>query len=405
MNGKPFFKNSRVLLMRLLARFHCALLMAVLCAAFYEFLHSTGVFHPALTPMQAYLRGLLFCIPIALSYYAAERLPALWQYLLASLLICGLSWFLLGHPGGAAAAAFVCLLRGRARLSEEKERSAFDAPSLIAMVLFLAAFLVSAIQGMALLQRLSVISAAVYLLIFLFFRGLEELEDYLALNRDMAGLPARRIRRISGGALAAAVLISGLLLLPAAFEASGEFRIALPDREKSHAAVTQPKQEAPAVQGPSLAELLGDDEENAWTIPPVVSYLLYALFIGGLSVLAMYTVYQLFRHFRASYTDSRDVVQFLGEAGGEEEKELGRSRRRPAFLDRSPNAAIRRRYRKWVLRAAPEPPRRWQTPEEIEKSASLSEPQLHGLYEKARYGPAPCTAEDLRALKEMGKKG
>ena len=42
---------------------------------------------------------------------------------------------------------------------------------------------------------------------------------------------------------------------------------------------------------------------------------------------------------------------------------------------------------------------RWAAPEEIERLAGLENQQLHELYEKARYSPDGCTAQENRALK------
>ncbi len=392
---KKFFSCSgRVLLGRVLARFHCALVAAIGCAAVLEVWNHTG--------LTAYLRGLLFCIPVALSYYAEEKLPALWQFLAAALLISCLSGLLLGHIGGFVLALIVFLFRFRSRLSEEKTRSLLDAPFFGVELVFLAAFCLSGFQGLPVLQRLSLISASFYLLILMAFQGLERLDDYLTLNRDMYDLPARRIRRMVGGALAGLLFLTGALLLPAAFGASGEVKLTIPESGRHGAYV--PPQVNRTQDFTSPAELLGG-EGTAWHIPAFVSYILYAVSVALVAALFLFGVYKLFRHFRASFHDSRDVVQFLDSGDTDEAVSAKEAKRkRPAFWDRSPNALIRRKYRKTLLRASASPPKRWQAPAELESEAGVSDPCLHALYEKARYGPAPCTAEDLRALKETGKK-
>ncbi len=400
--------NGRTLLLRLLARFHCALIAAVLCAGVFEFLSTLNVFQALLPSQTVYLRGLLFAVPVALSDYAARKLPALWQYLLAALAITTLSWLLLGHVGGAVLGAVLCFFRGWNRIVEEKGRSAFDAPTYWALLVFLSTFLFSAFRGLPVLQQLSVISIVLYFLICLAFHGLERLEEYLALNRDMSALPARRIQRIVGGALCTALAFSAVLLFPAAFGASGEVRLELPEwRRVQSAPVIEESETSIMAPAQSMEALFGETEASSWQIPAFVSYLLYALAAGAIAALALYTAYKLVRHFRASYTDSHDVVQFLGGSTQEEKPYEGKTvGKRPDFLDRSPNAAIRRRYRKQVLRAVQEPPQSWQSPAEIEAWAGISAPKLHSLYEKARYGPVPCTQEDLRSLKseKFGKE-
>ena len=73
-------------------------------------------------------------------------------------------------------------------------------------------------------------------------------------------------------------------------------------------------------------------------------------------------------------------------------------RDRPRLLDRSPNAVIRRRYRRTILRAAKEPPQPWMSPAEAEAHAKLTgsaTERLHTVYEKARYSPNGCSKQDL----------
>lgn len=396
-----FGANGRVLLLRFLARLHCGLLAAEICVLVLNLLGLVELTE-GVEILPVYLRGLLFGIPVALSYYAAEKLPALWQFLLASLLISGLSWLLLGHPGGAAMAAFVCLFRLRGRLSEEKTRSALDAPSFFGFLPFLVSFCFSAVYTMPALQRLSVFSAVLYLLILLAFRGVERIEGYLSLNRDMRGVPARRVQRIAGAAVAAALLLGAVLLIPPALGWSGNFQLKLPEFQ-SHAHTSLAEIEVSESQGVPMSELFGEEGQPIFQIPAFVSYLLYALIAIGLIALLLYGVYKLFKNFRLSYADGHDVIEALSDGLDEAASVYGERRKRLSSLDRSPNAAIRRKYRKQVLRASKELPKRWQSPGEIEAYAGMEEPRLHELYEKARYSLTPCTSEDVWELKGTPK--
>lgn len=385
--------SPRRLLMRLLGRFHAALLVAIVCAAVYEVMGRD--------PTVAYLRGLLLFIPMALSYYAAERLPSLWQYLLAMVLLMGLAWLLLGHPGGAAAMLLVCILRARMRLSEDKAPSYMDVPHYAVTGFFVVPFVFSAFVDLPGLQKLSVLSAAVYFLIALLYRGIQRVEEYLLLNRAMDGLPAARIQRTAGAAVLAAVLLSAILLLPAALSVPGTFHMELPEKNysASNQQLEQDYQEYGTMQ---MAPNFGDDDGKPLIqFPPFLSYLIYAVVAVAVVSTILYGIYLVFKNFRASYTDSHDVVQFLHKDVREKAdlEEAAASIRRPGLFDRSPNATVRRRYRKAILKAGKETPQRWQTPEELEAWAGLHDPRLHALYEKARYSPTPCTQEDLKLLK------
>ena len=406
------YPNMRVFLLRLLGRLHCALLAAMGCGALFTIFHQGDVeaeftaLFPALaaiSPLEAYLRGLLFAIPVALSFYAIRLCPKLWQFLLCAALLCGLIWFLMGHPIGMVLTALCCFFRARKRLAEEVEESGFDRPSYLGLSLFALTFLISAIMGNVLLQKLSVFSAAVYLLLCLCDRGLRRLDEYLRLNETMYGLPSRRIQRIAGGALAISLVLAAALLLPAAVGVSGDFTVDLtrkPSVNNWEVQETETPEESDQPQGVSLDEMFGGEIEPLFQIPPIVSYLIYAVIVAALAAMVLYFIYRLILSFRRSFTDSRDQVQYLSKTREDRDERSSAVRsRRPGVLDRSPNALIRRRYRKQVLRSGQEPPRPSYTPRELEAAAGLSVPVLHALYEKARYGNAPCTAEDVRAMK------
>ena len=105
----------RQLLLRGLARLHCGLAAAMVFAAVFALLPMTGL-SVGKAPEEVFLRGLLFAIPTALCYYAIKGLKALWQFLLAALGLCGFAWLLVGHWGGAALMALMCLFRVRVQI-------------------------------------------------------------------------------------------------------------------------------------------------------------------------------------------------------------------------------------------------------------------------------------------------
>lgn len=392
-------KSGRVLLLRLMGRIHCAIPVAILYAAVCTLFQGDQVVLPA------FCRGMLFAIPAALSFYAGERLPNLWQFLLASLLISGLFWLLLGNVAGLALGGTLCFFRGRARLQEVKEESFFDMPHWLMLLLFPFPFLFSAALKLPTLQRLSGFCAAFYLLLWLCFLGVSRIEEYIELNRGMSNLPAKRINRTGGVALAVFFLIASALLLPVAWNTFGDIQIDL-EKLNQRPHVTYEMEEMPPQEnmGTDFSELLGlENTEPLFQIPPFVSYLFYALCVGGVVALALYGIYRVFRSFRSSFTDSRDVVQFLSgrDEDGKEYFQEGSRGKRPSFLDRSPNALVRRRYRRTILKAAKEQPKRWNTPEEIEREAGVSQQTLHELYEKARYSPEGCSQTEVRALKNL----
>lgn len=373
--------------LRVCARLHCGFLAAILSAALFSLL---PLALPSVTfsPYAAFWRGLLFAVPTALCYYAIKRLPALWQFLLCALGLCALSWLLMGHPGGAVLMALMCLFRVRVRLAEEDEgpiQSFFDRPALPLLTLFAAFFLLSAILAVPDLQKLSLLGGVLYLLLCLVHHGLARVEAYLRLNKDMNSLPARRIRRIAGGAALAGVLLAALLLLPPALMDRGGLRITLPDTTKQSAPM-KIEMESSSGGGQAmdmdLSQLVG---EPAWQIPEYVSYIFLGVALaGGLAAIGT-GIRSFLLNFRRSYTDSRDVIQYLSREDRDETERLDLGLRRPRLWDRSDEANIRRRYRRAILKAGKEPPKAWHTPSELEKEVGLEIPELHQAYERARY--------------------
>ena len=380
--------SLRSLLLRLLARLSFLLPVALLCALVYELWQGAG--------LPAWGRAFLLLLPLSLSYYAALGLRSLWQFALVSLLLGALGWLLAGHPGGAGVILFCCLLRGRARVFEETQPAFLERPTLWFQLVFAGVFLTGAFLAKPLLQRLAVLSAVLSLLIFLLFRALSRLDAYLRLNREISGLPARRIRRWVGGALAAAVVFSLILLLPGLLSVRGELILTVPQKALHSTATPEPDFfDANAVSGAArLGEIFGGQETREFH-----GEFLFFLVILLVSAFALVVLIRVLRQFRGAFHDARDTVQYLSREEGEDRIQRSRRVGRLSLLDRSPNGSIRRLYRKEIRRGLTEAPAPWQSPSEIEADASLSDPELHALYEKARYGPQPCTPEDLRRLK------
>ncbi|RKJ40365.1 hypothetical protein D7X94_08445 [Acutalibacter sp. 1XD8-33] len=109
----------RQLVLRLLARFHCGLVAGILFAVAFSSISLLGISYAS--PESAFWRGILFALPSALCFYAAKRLPVMWQFLLASALLCGLSWILIGHPGGPVLTALMALFRAKTGCRRRKE--------------------------------------------------------------------------------------------------------------------------------------------------------------------------------------------------------------------------------------------------------------------------------------------
>ena len=201
--------NWRQLLSRAMGWLHCAMIYALFYGTAYRFLEGDSAlpgrmwwgFSPIL-PLAQRNMGTQVCGKLVL-YLPLE--PGLLRPGLAAA----------GPPGGGRARGAGVLFPG-----EEPPLGGaggvHDGPALPALTaLALAPFFYSALDGSPLLQKLSLIWAALYLLLCAAYRGIQRLDHYLELNRGMAGLPARRIARTTGLALAGMLVLAAGLLLPA----------------------------------------------------------------------------------------------------------------------------------------------------------------------------------------------
>jgi len=195
------------------------------------------------------------------------------------------------------------------------------------------------------------------------------------------------------------VLAAGLLL-PALTLEDSYLRIDPSPPERTSAVRLEEITPASGGMEMDMAEALQQEFGEPPKMNPVVQFILGAVLcvIGG--GFGVYLLYLVIRNFRGTFVDQRDVVQFLGRDTEDEEEPLPQERvRGPAVWDRSPNAQVRRKYRRAVLRSAKEAPPQWASPQEIETRAGLEDRQLHRLYEKARYSQEGCTSQESRSLK------
>jgi ABC-type multidrug transport system fused ATPase/permease subunit len=123
--------------------------------------------------------------------------------------------------------------------------------------------------------------------------------------------------------------------------------------------------------------------------------------IGIIAIIGLvYFILYLMRRFNSTFDDRGDLVENLQEDDLEAVHLTKPKSDTPGIFDRSPNATIRRRYRKTILRASKIRPSAWMTPTEAEENADLTGQidTLHNLYIKARYSPEGCTKQDVAEL-------
>ena len=137
----------------------------------------------------------------------------------------------------------------------------------------------------------------------------------------------------------------------------------------------------------------------------VLEKILIAAFVlailGGICVF----LYWLYRKYNSETEVNGDILESLDVSRKEKTEKLGKSRmpRLGFFWGRTPEARIRKSYRQKIMREGK--PSAVFTPMELEEAAGLPEgeerEEFHSLYEKARYGNAPCSQEEARRMGEL----
>lgn len=132
----------------------------------------------------------------------------------------------------------------------------------------------------------------------------------------------------------------------------------------------------------------------------VFAWILVIAITAFVVYLILKMLYQLYLQFDMNSAENGDQIEQLYEIRAKDEKKaLKKSRKESLFWDRSPNARIRKAYKKRILKERKEAPRKSMTPAEIEQGIIMEEEQkniFHKYYEKARYGNVLCTKEEAQ---------
>ena len=300
----------------------------------------------------------------------------------------------------AVVALFICFMRLYGRLHGESH-SLFDHAGYAGLAVFAVPFLCSVFTDRAdlIFQLVSLVFAAVYFVLCLTQRGIRRIDDYIDVNAAMQNMPARRIVRNTCALLAAAAVFCTAVLLPPLLTSDIGYRYT--PREATHAEYTPPEQTETSSGGNMpLDEMIPAAEPSPVLvlIMKILEYIVLIALAGGLIFGVIYGCIRISRGFKTSFVDRRDLVENLPEDERTTVRERAQKRDRPGFLDRSPTAAVRRKYRKTLLHAAKDPPARWMSPAEAEAHAKLQNDALHIVYEKARYSEKGCIKDDLTAI-------
>lgn len=136
-----------------------------------------------------------------------------------------------------------------------------------------------------------------------------------------------------------------------------------------------------------------------------LEHILKMAFMVLLMILVLSLLYSLYCFLKRDRKDEGDMIEFIKKE--EEVSPLYRERPKKQGNRReySPNAIVRKIYRKKIKSGMKTKIPYWATPYELETMAEWrekgSESALHNLYEKARYSKDGCLKEDLDRYKSI----
>ncbi len=408
----------------LLGWIHCTLLLAPIYTLVTENFFRVEAPPEEMTMLQ--LRALLFIVPVALSWLAAHYIRRIVLYIPASALVCALTWFVFRTVNPPALSSsldsfdteviasvravipvivtvVLCFLRMYGRIIHE-DHSMLDHANFPGLLVVGAPMLVSFFvkEVNESFQHIGLLFVALYFLVIIGQKGIQRISGYVDTNRALANFPERRIVRLLSVILVTMIAVTAVISVPALLANDEVTRIELPKNTASAEPTATPAPEAPPSGGGQMdmMEGLGDAEPNPFFAAffKILEYLVFAA-VGVFVVVGVVVgVIHISRSFSSSYNDRGDFVENLQDDDVAALSFRRPKRDRPGILDRSPNAVIRRRWRKAVLRAKKDPPSPAMSPAEAEAHAGLAgedAARLHLLYEKARYSETGADREDL----------
>jgi len=389
------------------------------------------------------LTGFFLLIPVILSWYGVMKLKYLILYLLASLLgssayaaFNGLLGFAMGINIYLTAgfsllcSLFIFLIRGYGRIKKgqvqkmlkelpsadlarvdygELEVPVFlDTPSPLHWIYFALHYLAGAVLKLSLYWH-----TIFYLFLFdvflcFIYQFAGSFYDFLREHSGSANLPVKTMEKVVKIIFGIACVVLLAFTLPSLFYGKEPLStLTFEEKEPLEKWTPEPEPVAPKEEMTDWRELLTGDEEPReppkWLVflSQIIFYLVCVGTMGAI-LAAIYRACRRAGKFFASETE--DEIRFL-EKGFSDQQERLKKRKLPWPGNASANMRIRKYYKKMLRRGFKNQPEGSETPVELENMAGFPDGEgrefLHGCYEKARYSPEGCTAEDVARLKKQ----
>lgn len=401
---------------------HCFLLVGSL-VGIYEFMMPSG-------NGTGYYRILFLLLPIIASYMCIHYKEKLMLYCLTSVILSALA-FLFGNTIlerviFVSLTIVICISRLSHKVKKELDISWLDIPNIGFLIFFLLIYVLGTYFDVTNVKVMIYYHAGAYMLIYLAFTSLANTDKYLEDNRVIKNIPVSAIKSLNSIYLSILLALStaAIVIVPAgSFDRVftviknilfkiGRFIVQMlffwtGDEVQEEAIVEETLAQQDVIS--LLEQEVNETPKWMEILEKVVATFTLLLIVAGIAAVIFFTLRAIYKKF---YSNKRQMYnreeQILSIDKQERIKSPKSQVREGLKLNFTPEAAIRKRYKKIIETASKNPPSSSDTPMELEHNAGLVKSDgrevLHTYYEKARYSDQDCTKEEARLVKEVARK-
>ena len=363
-------------------------------------------------------RGLYLLLPCAVLALAAEKARKFWQFFFAALLM-GIGGYAAGGTG--AGGVWMCLLVAVAAFSFFVARANRTAcwlaqPAYPWLILFLILYFAGGYFESEFLKNYAVLGAGCYFILCNFYVNLTEMELFVQTHASLERLPVKKLGRTNqlmmwflSGFTVIIMLVSPFVGMDHILTAIGRiFRDLLrwllslipqggsQDFAQQQAVSQQMMMSGELEETPRWLEII-------YQILDILGFLILLCMILGVVFLFLRKLYQIYcRFYRETEENGDKIERLIAPPASESRKRVGNRHTERLFWDFSPNARVRKYYKKQIGKAyqGREIPVQ-KTPRQLEEALDLDRENtevLHRCYEKARYSRQSCTREEMQEV-------
>ncbi|MFI3236899.1 MAG: hypothetical protein R3Y47_02580 [Lachnospiraceae bacterium] len=338
-----------------------------------------------ISDQQLYYRSITLAIPLAVLTITIKKTKYLWQYLLVAILLIAAMYFSTGDWFLVLITAGLCFIRLISRLSNEP--NVLDSINGFMIAALVIVFVMMGFSGEEYLQKMTLYHIIYLTLLAFTYWGLQRFEEYIMIRESRANVPAVKILDTGTKIFVVSVLLCLIVLLPLMEYKYELVSFSLPQVEQSDEVWEEEiniEEREESNEGGSMIDMLPESEPNKYLV-------MFWQFLSNLMVIAVYVgfvyaairgIRAMIRNYKAPQIEKYDVIESTFVQVDAEANTIKVRAKLGELFGFSKEMTIRRKYKKALNKYHP---KAWQSPDEMEKMAELDIPELHELYEEARY--------------------